>query len=380
MKKMIIVVLSIAFSLTACNKNNSKANRIKPGAINPATTPEAAKEKAEREKADKEKADKEKADKATAVGVDTTDGAQLAPDSKADVSTEVPPKDSTETTTAVSAKPGTGTAAQTTPKVTTPSSTTQQTSTTTQTSSAPTAVATTTPAAAATPPVMAAKDTATSALAVAGNAALFAYNSMNYIEAKMTTDEQKNRVLMTGILGSDQAKAVKLALYCFDQKSTKIKTNDVKTNLPVMFLFPKSEALVEIKKAKTSAEDASQESPGFVLGVCDGDENVYDPKALESQDNYEIKKIRSGESHLDYLTLDEKDRDYTDISVACSNESNVSQKLDRKQNDAKKVMNRVTLSQGSKMLFSRPAAFIEKNGKSFQDNRKLKQNLVLECE
>lgn len=368
-------MLSLAFSLTACNKNNSKANRIKPGAVNPATTPEAAK------------------DKATTAETDPVDGTKL-PDPKLDANTETAPEDSTVTPPAVSAKPGTGTAVQTTPKVTIPSSTSSQTLTPAQpisqgtkistptTATTPTIVAPTATAALATSAAEVAQATtgSTSKLAVAGNATLFPYNSMNYIEAKMTTDEQKNRVLMMSVLGVEQAKAVKLALYCYDQKTTTIRTDDVKTNLPVMFLFPKSEALVEIKKTKTSAEDASQESPGFVLGVCDGDENVYDPKALESQNNYEIKKIRSGESHLDYLTLDEKDRDFTDISVTCSNESNVSQKLERKQNDGKKVMNRVTLSQGSKMLFSRPATFKEKNGIEFQTNRKLKQNLVLECE
>lgn len=326
MKKMIFVVFSMMFAVAACNKNNSKADRVKPGApVAPATTPDGKAVTAEQQRElEAKKAAEAKAAKEKAVDQKPADQKKA----------EEVKKDPATGCTSSSAKTS-GSAIITTPYVT-----------------------------------------------------------MNYSQATMTTEESKNNLHIQALLNADNDVERPLVVYCYDPKLSKLIKEE---NLPKLLLFPKAEALVEIKKLPENTENATKQAvsqnnnPGFMLNVCQGDESVYNQKSYETMTDYEIKKMRSGDHLVDYLKVDyfknsdgvAADRDIAEISIACSHEPNMQIKLDRtKDETAKKVTNRITISSGSKLLLSRPTSYkiLEKDDKKFQEAQKLKQFVIFDCE
>lgn len=361
MTKMIIILLSTLFMVAACNKNNSKADRVKK---NPQDAALAQRQTGDPKKDDKggvvpPAGDADKAKDKSGGGSLLGSGDKNKDGSDKDVKSGEDGKDSG--TVNKSGNSGGGSGAGGTPSGTTTSG------------------------------ASGAGKTA-SDKKIGGNADMMKYNSMNYSTATMTTEESKNRLIVPALLSSKDETDRKVLVYCYNAevvkkiKEEKKTTNADEANVPELYLFPGSEALMEVKNeavasAEKPAEDTETRSQTtFVLGVCKG----AGPAEVKQNDRYDIVTLNADGVHTDYFSLDTMDRDYVEFSVTCSHDANVATKMVHKTDESKKLtLNRVTLSQGSKLAFPRPLKnknIDPQTGKTLKEAKNLKEYGIIVCE
>ncbi len=362
MFKMMIVLLSLVFTVAACNKNNSKADRVKknpalPGApaadqkpleTNPAdtepakTTPEteAGKRKGDKEDKGKDSPGTESPPSSDTTKPDQTEGEK--PDPKVmivggSVQTPAPSE-----TPAVAAKPGGSTA-----------------------------------------PTQPAEKVAETNVGVK----ITSYPTMGYKAAEMTTEKGKNSLITSALLNENNEQSRRARLNCYDPKT--VEAN--KENIPELFIFPGSEVLVEIKEFETVADEVKvgrrEDSSNIthLLTTCQGSKSD-----TQADKNYDYLKLKAEKYQKDYLRVDSlgknKDREMAEVSIICSHETNISAKMDRQKDEKKNIINnRITLSRGSKIMFARPVDYLvivdkSKKTKKLKEIKKLKDYSIIECE
>lgn len=225
-----------------------------------------------------------------------------------------------------------------------------------------------------------------------GNADIMKYNSMNYSTATMTTDELKNRLVTQALLSTKDELDRKVLVYCYDAatvnkiKAEKKPTGVKEANIPELYLMPGSEVLMEVKNEaaatadKTADENAVRSKTTFVLGTCKG----VGPDYIKENESYDVINLSADQTHMDYFTLDTLDRDYVEMSVVCSHDVNVASKMERKLDDTKKfTLNRLTLSRDSKIMFARPTENKDRDkqtGKTLKETKNFKRYGIVTCQ
>lgn len=216
--------------------------------------------------------------------------------------------------------------------------------------------------------------------------------SMNLYVSEMETVAEKNSVYLQGILEANRDRSLKTIVYCYDPQKSKDLRRD--NSVPEIYMYPNSELLVGIGKAEKPVNDVAigpvQENRveyKFMQGICKG--NSYDI----SSDNtiYDVIKLKANETRTDYLRLEEgvvegankvkTERDMAEISVLCSNDSNINAKMDlQKDETTNTVKNRLTLSAGSKIMFARATNYRLKDNKTLKESKNLKDYAIISCE
>ncbi len=203
----------------------------------------------------------------------------------------------------------------------------------------------------------------------------------NYVEVDMNTSASSNQIKIPALLNIDAAKkdeVQNLIVYCYDREE--IKKNPVKEKLPIFYLQPQSEALIEIKRSVGNPKDANDQNmqkinPSYVLNNCQGAGNASE---IKEDDTYHIIKLKADENRDLYLRNDPRDHIHINFSVACS-----SSKIKDEPTKDKKL-SRITLSSKSRIFFAQPVKYAEKDKdgkqKTYKESKQMKDYAVVECE
>ncbi len=206
-------------------------------------------------------------------------------------------------------------------------------------------------------------------------------HTANYVEVDMSTSASSNQIKIPALLNIDAAKKDEkqdLIVYCYDKDE--IKKNPVKENLPVLYMQPQSEALIEIKRSVGNPNDATDRNmqkinPSYVLNNCQGAGNTSE---IKEDDTYQVIKLKPDENRDLYLRNDPDDRIHVNFSVTCS-----SSKIKEEPTKDKKL-SRITLSSKSRIFFAQPVKYVDKdkdgNKTTYKVSKKMKDYAVVECE
>jgi len=227
--------------------------------------------------------------------------------------------------------------------------------------------------------------TSSEAGALASNAVNAVATAGGYHKAQMTTEETKNRRYQIAFLEVTNNQKLPLGVFCYDGDQSKIPSGEGNKDAPKMYLLPESQALIEVSNVNTKEVDLEnfgddgKETSQYLLNTCTGDSGKLKKESFTKAKDYNVYTLKKGEHRIDFFRQDSKDRERTEVSVACVSEFKPSAQME-KEEENKKVKNRITLIGGSTLLFDQPIDYKELSGKKMSEvNPALKRHIVINC-
>ena len=215
-----------------------------------------------------------------------------------------------------------------------------------------------------------------------------------YTQEKLEADGDRKSTYALALLEKEEDTLTELKLSCYDGSDSIGASEEGEIRL-----FPQYQALIEVfnhgedlEALKTEHEEAEEgkrdKTPEYLLTSCKGNtenKRVQTSFFMRDESKYRVVRLTDGEEKSDYLKDDssEKDRSKVNTTISCRNELVDKKDMEpKKADDSDVIINRITLTKNSRILFAQPINYrLKKSEKTLkEENPELRDFVLYICQ